>query len=355
MIPVPGRLRIGMGLAVWLGVQAGVAVAGISPLETLAVPGLPTAATADGVRWQAQWSQELTQPLFDVAGIERNAGRGWAGRLEAATGPWSFGVGAQDRRLHDKAQAHAVQSWHATAQVEWTTPDQPHRWGLRLGAWGSQADHLLQSTSSALRVSGLKGRLIEMELVRPRDLQWQLDLLARSRLADPRWAVSGYAGLGASAVSRSVVSGKATISGCTYQLDFGDQRLNAKPLPGCPNGWLVSVPNRLLAVDVQQETRYRSLHGHLGGALHWAAMPWRLAVGGELQQWLRQGQEVRHVRNLVLAGEAAHTVSPGLALVLRGQYQHRQLLGDVPMLYNSRSASSTRRVLSVTAGMQVEF
>jgi hypothetical protein len=70
---------------------------------------------------------------------------------------------------------------------------------------------------------------------------------------------------------------------------------------------------------------------------------------------LRQGQDVRRVRNLVLAGEAAHTVAPGLSLVLRGQYQHRQLLGDIPMLYNSRSASSTRRVLSVTAGLQAQF
>jgi hypothetical protein len=61
------------------------------------------------------------------------------------------------------------------------------------------------------------------------------------------------------------------------------------------------------------------------------------------------------VRNLVLAGEGARTVAPGLALVLRAQYQHRQLLGEVPMLYNSRSASSTRRVLTVTTGLQAEF
>ena len=341
-----------MATAVVLCGYTSVAVAGISPLETLAGPA---STVAGGVHWQAEWSRDLTQPLFDAAGVERHAGRGWAGRLDAAAGPWSVGVGGQDRRLYDKAQEHAVQSWHATAQVEWTTPDQPQRWGLRLGAWGNQADHLLQSTNAALRVSGLKARLVEMALVRPRDVQWQIDLLARSRLADPRWALSGYTGLGASAVSRSVVSGKATISGCTYQLDFGDQRLNAQPLPGCPNGLLVSVPNRLLAVDVQQETRYRSLHGRVGAALHWSAVPWRLAVGGELQQWLRQGQDVRRVRNLVLAGEAAHTVAPGLSLVLRGQYQHRQLLGDIPMLYNSRSASSTRRVLSVTAGLQAQF
>lgn len=344
------RFLVAAAVVVACGGRAGQV--GASPLDTLPDPGDTTRAVP---RWTVEVTGDVTQPLFDATGIDRRAGQTWAGRVGVVSGPWSFTLGGHQRHLHEKAQIHDVQSWHTTAQVELTGSGQPVRWGLRLGAWGNRADHLQQSTSTSLRVSGLKARLVEMELVRPRDLQWQLDLLGRTALADPRWSVSGAVGLGTSAVTRSVVSGKATISGCTYRLDFGDQRLNAMPLPGCPNALTVSVPNRLLAVDVQQETRYRAVHGHAGAALHWSAGPWRLAAGAELQQWLRQGQDERSVRNLVLASEALHAVTPHLSLVLRGQYMHRQMLGEVPMLYNSRSTSSTRRVLSVMAGVQAQF
>jgi hypothetical protein len=219
-----------LGLAGLLGIAAPAAAA---PLELLGLPERPSGAAASAPRWVAELRTDITQPLFDATGIERQAGQGLAGTLRLETGPWSLQWGGQQRRLHDRTNVHDVQSWHAAAQVELTEPSAAVRWGLRLGAWGNRADHLLQSTSRSLRVSGLKARLVEMELVRPRDLQWQLDVLGRTALADPRWSLSAVAGLGTSAVTRSVVGGKATISGCTYQLDFGEQRLNAAPLAGC--------------------------------------------------------------------------------------------------------------------------
>lgn len=346
------RARSATCLVGLVGLSALASPAAASPLEAL--PDLPGSQPASP-RWSAELSTEITQPLFDALGVDRQAGQAAAGSLGVAIGAWSFTLGGQQRRLQDKTNVHDVQSWHAAAQVELTEPSAPVRWGLRLGAWGNRADHLLQSTSSSLRISGLKARLVEMELVRPRDLQWQLDLLGRTALADPRWSLSGVAGLGSSAVTRSVVNGKATISGCTYQLDFGEQRLNAAPLAGCANGLFVSVPNRLLAIDVQQETRYHAVYGHVGAAVHWAVSPWRAALGAEWQQWQRVESSTSGTRNLVLAAEAVQDVSPGLSLLLRGQVRQRQMLGEVPMLYNSRAASSHRRVVALSAGLQFRF
>ena len=340
-------------LAVGCGGFAGLA--GAAPLDALLdLQDDPQGPT----RWTAEAMGDVTQPLFDATGIERRAGQVNSLRVQGASGPWSFALGGHQRALHDKLNDYHVQSWHGALQFEsgQAAAADRWRWGVRLGVWGNQADQLRQSTNRSLKVSGLKARLVEMELVRPRDLQWQLDLVGRFTPTASRWHVSGFAGAGTSAVTQSAVSGKATISGCTYQLQFGDERLNALPMADCPKGLIVSVPNRLLAVDALDETRYRAVYGHAGAALHWLAAPWRLALGTELQQWQRDGgAPERQTRNALLVSEVRHSVHPALAVVLRGQYMHRQMLGEVPMLYNARSTSSTRRVVSVSLGLQAQF
>jgi hypothetical protein len=341
-----------LAVATALGGMAGLA--GAAPLDALLDVGDKAPGAA---RWTAEVTADMTQPLLDAIGLDRHVGQTSAARIGLVTGPWSFELGGDVRALHDPRGDYRVQGWHTAVQLALGTfgAGDTTRWAIRLGAWGDQSDHLLQSTNSTLKVSGLKARLTEMELVQPRDLQWQMDLIGRTALADPRWAVSGFAGVGTSAVTRSVVSGKAVISGCAYQLQFGEQRLTAQPMAGCPDALLVSVPRQLLAVDVLQETRYHAVYGHAGAAMHWAAAPWRLALGGELQQWQRSGQDESRTRSVRLASELVRSLTPALSVVLRGQYLHRQMLGEVPMLYNTRSSSAGRRVVSVSAGLQAQF
>jgi hypothetical protein len=234
--------------------------AGAAPLDAL----LDLVDDPQGpARWTVEAAGDVTQPLFDAVGIDRRAGQTASVRLRLVSGPWSVELGGHQRAIQDKSNDYRVQSWHGTVQFEpgEARSTDPLRWGVRLGAWGNQADHLLQSTNASLKISGLKARLVEMELVQPRDLQWQMDVIGRATLNDPRWAVSGFVGAGTSTVTRSVVSGKATISGCTYQLQFGEERLDAQPMADCPKALVVSVPNNLLAVDVLDETRYRSVYG----------------------------------------------------------------------------------------------
>ena len=343
----------------WSGLLAGLAglsgLAGAAPLDPLLdVRGDPQAPT----RWTAEMAGDVTQPVFDAFGVDRRAGRTGSVRLGLTTGAWSFELAGHRRSLHDKLDDYQVQGWQSAIQYEPGEPDPRSalRWALRFSAWGNQADHLVRTSNTSLKVSGLKARLTELELVLPRDRQLQFDVVGRYTLADTGWAISGFAGAGTSEVTRSSVSGKATISGCDYQLQFGEARLTALPMPGCPRALIVSVPNQLLAVDALAETRYRSVYGHAGGAVHWQSSPWRLALGAELQQWQRSGQEERQTRNAVVASEAAHALTPTLSVVLRGQYQHRQMLSEVPMLYNTRSATTARRrVVAVSVGLQAQF
>jgi len=352
------RARLAPAVFSLLGSMAGLA--GAAPLDALLdVSDTPAGA---GTRWSVEAAGDVTQPVFDLAGVDRQAGRTDAVRLGLVSGPWSFTLGGHQRAIHDKSSDYQVQSWHTAAQFEpgrafgGEAGDSPWRWALRLSAWGNRADHLVQSTNSVLKVSGLKARLVEMELVQPRDLQLQFDLVGRYAVPVSGWALSGFAGAGTSEVTRSVVSGKATISGCTYQLQFGDTRLNALPLADCPQALIVSVPNKLLQVDVLQETRYRSIYGHAGGALHWQDAGWHLALGGELQQWQRNGLNELRTRNAILVAEVGRTLTPSVSAVLRGQYQHRQLLGEVPMLFNARATSSaSRHVGLVTVGLLARF
>lgn len=354
---MPCRASLARAFAVLLGGTA--PLAGAAPLDALLdVSDAPEGRT----RWSVEAMGDVTQPVFDALGVDRQAGHTESVRLGLVSGPWSLTLGGHQRAIHNKSDDYQVQSWQAAAQFEpglafgAAGAASPLRWALRLSAWGNRADQLVQSSNSVLKVSGLKARLVEMELVQPRDLQVQFDLVGRYTAPASGWAFSGFAGIGTSAVTRSVVSGKATISGCTYQLQFGDARLNALPLADCPKALIVSVPNKLLQVDVLQETRYRSLYGHAGGAVHWQHADWRLAAGGELQQWQRSGSDALQTRNALLAAEVARAVTPSVSAVLRGQYQHRQLLGEVPMLFNARSTSTaSRHVGLVTVGLLAQF
>lgn len=347
------RVRWSGLLAVLLG--GVVDLAGAAPLDAL----LDVGSDPQGpTRWTAEVVGDVSQPFFDAVGIDRRAGRTESVRLGLTSGAWSFELGGHQRALHDKADDYQVQGWQSAVQYEPGEPDarSPLRWAIRFSAWGNRADHLLRTTSSSLKVSGLRARLTELELEQPRDRQLQFDLVGRYTVADTGWAFSGFAGAGASEVTRSMINGKATISGCTYRLQFGDERLTALPMDDCPRALIVSVPNTLLAVDVLEETRYRSVYGHAGGAVRWQVSPWRLALGAELQQWQRNGLADRQTRNAILVGEVERSLAPAVSVVLRGQYLHRQLLSEVPMLYSTYSTTSAhRRIAAVSAGLRAQF
>lgn len=342
----------------------GIAAAGLCGLVACGAVAAPRDALLDVVddpraawRWQVEAGADFTQSLFDAVGVNRQAGHLSAARLTGSSGPWSFELGGHRRLVDDGASQHRVQSWQTALQFEpgEASADTPGRWALRASAWGNRADELVKDTRASLKVSGLKARLSEMELIRPRDRQWQLDGIGRYAPAGSAWAVSGFAGGGRSRVSGAGVTGQATISGCSYRLQFGESRLTAIPMAGCERPLMVSIPNSLLQYDVLRETNYHATWVHTGAALHWRPADWHLVLGVELQRWRHQLPTPVVTHNLIAVGEATWAVTPSLALFVRGQYMHRQLLGEVPMLYNVHSSAASRRHVMTMAGLAARF
>lgn len=309
-----------------------------------------------GLQWQVEAGSDFTQTLFDAVGVNRQAGHLSAARLTASSGPWSFELGGHRRLVDDGTSQHRVQSWQTALQFEpgEASADDPWRWAVRASAWGNRADELVKDTRASLKVSGLKARLSEMELVQPRDRQWQLDGIGRYAPIGSALAVSGFAGGGGSQVSGAGVTGQATISGCSYRLQFGESRLTAVPMAGCERPLMVSIPNNLLQYDVLRETNYHATWAHAGTALHWRPADWHLVLGMELQRWWHHLPSPVVTNNLIAVGEATWAVTPALALFVRGQYMHRQLMGEVPMLYNAH-ASTQRRYAMTMFGLSARF
>lgn len=342
----------------------GIAAAGLCGAVTGGAVAAPRDALLDvvedpraGLHWQVGAGTDVSQTLFDAIGVDRQAGHQAMARLAVSSGPWSFELAGHRRLVDDGANQHRVRSWQGALQFEpgASTADDVWRWAVRASAWGNRADQIVKGTRSSLGASGLNARLSEMALSRPHDRQWQLDGIGRYALAGSALAVSGFAGGGRSHVTGAGVTGQATISGCSYRLQFGESRLTAVPLAGCEHPMMVSIPNSLLQYDALRETNYHATWAHTGAALHWRPADWHLVVGVELQRWWHHLPTPVVTNNLIAMSEATWSVTPELALFVRGQYMHRQLLGEVPMLYNVHSTASRRRHMMTMAGLAVRF
>lgn len=329
-------------------------------------PGTPAA-------WQIELDRDLANDRLDVFGWRSQSSLAgtqvgnYAGqhlRLGVQSGHWSGELLHWRRAIADLGRTHRLTTWQAAVQHEFGQPADPWRWGLRLSGWQDQAGQLTRRTSAPLVAQGLDARLNELQLVRPRDRQWQLDLLGRVALPVTGLAVTGFAGVGRSLVTRSSANASARIAGCDYQIDFGAERLTASPPDGCSNAPIISVPNGLLPFNAWQETGYRASFVHLGGALRWQSDDWRLALGLELQQWRREGVDERlrqrggtpSTSNQTLIGEVQYRVMPGLSAVLRGQVMQHQFLSELPLIYNGLTAARfNQRYGLVSAGLVCDF
>lgn len=364
--PAPVR-RLAVAAALLASLAPPVTAAPLDALLDLRTrPDAPTT-------WQVELDRDLANERLDVFGWRSRSSLAgtqignYAGqhlRLGLQSGRWSGDLLHWRRAISDLGRTHQLTTWQAAAQYEFGQPADPWRWGLRLSGWQDQAGQLTRRTSAPLVAQGIDAKLSELQLIRPRDSQWQLDLLGRTALPVAGLAVSGFAGAGRSLVTRSSANASARIAGCDYQIDFGAERLTASPPDGCSNAPIISVPNGLLPFDAWQETGYRASFVHLGGALRWQSDDWRLALGLELQQWRREGVDERlrqrggtpYTSNQTLIGEVQYRVTPALSAVLRGQVMRHQFLGELPLIYNGLTASRfNQRYGLVSAGLVCDF
>lgn len=288
----------------------------------------------------------------DYAGTEVGDYYGRHGRLGVRWGDWLGEFTAWQRQLQDRTDVHHLHSWQAAVQYHFAAAsdraeDSPGRihWALRGSAWGDSAARLSRRSGAALNVDGLSARFSELRIRRAEDRQLQLDLIA-SRAAWG-WVWSGFVGAGAGRVRNDGVSASADIAGCPYQLDFGAERLVAVPDRSCSDAPILSVPNAVLPYDAQAETTYRARWVQWGGSSRFRLGEWTAALGYQYQRWNRgaidtllasRGSAVYRDGHTLL-GEVGWEPARGAQLLLRGQYMHRQWLGELPLAYNTLTAT----------------
>lgn len=328
------------------------------------------------IAWQFELARDLANERLDVLGLRASSAYAgtsigdYAGqhlRLQARQGRLSGEFALWKRAIEDRSDTHRLTTWQTAAQWQLDQPDRHEhaaRWAVRASAWGNQAHRLTRATRRPLVAGSLDSQLGELQILQPRDRQLQLDLIASRPLPAAGLSASAFVGLGHSRVGNRGVTGSASVAGCPYGLDFGAERLVARPAGSCTDALTLSVPNALLPYDALRESNYRARLAHLGGSLRLERSGWSAAIGYEFAQtWrrdidalLRQRGEAGYQRNHILIGELRLDLTEHLSALLRAQYLQHQFLGELPLAYNTQTAARfSQRYGLVSAGLVARF
>ncbi|MEX8505720.1 hypothetical protein [Leptothrix ochracea] len=266
------------------------------------------------------------------------------------------------RNMQDRNSVIRVTSWQTG--VQWRMNDDlsaDQSYAVRLSSWGNQSQAIERASTLSLQAMGLRATAPQIRIDQPRDTQLQADLIGSWRA----YRLSAFVGAGQSRVDHSDISGQATLSGCTYRLQFDTTALIARPAPGCPSPMTVRVPLNLLPFDLQGETRYQARFWHLGGSWSLPMPPsWSMQLGYEHQRLDRDhidrlitqrgGRPVD--RNHIGIAQMGYQIEPGWSLVVRAQVMTQSWVGEMPMSYNTLTAQHMDRLYGwLSTGIQADF
>jgi hypothetical protein len=338
-----------------------------APLDALLTALPPTAP----LRWDIDAGYDMANKSVDVLGLRPKRADGSYGpsgdyrgghlllggqltpglRLEA--GLWK-------RSIAYVSAAADVTTWQLAGQWQALQSASGHSaLALRLGGWGNRSP-LLRRTSSAV-VQGTT--FTSAQATNPRDTQFQLDLVASTKLGASLQA-SAFAGVGHSRVDFDKVS--ATAKGgndCIYDVQFED----GKVIATCEQGGAsvrISTPAEVYGINVDKEARYTSRFFNLGANAVWQPGDWRLRAGVQHIRIQRQGvDEVVLARgglafrsNTIGVAELGYRVLPASLLFLRAQVMAHQFVGEAPLMYNTLTATQHRRRYGIaTVGLSHSF
>ena len=373
--PQGARIRRALCAGLLAGAGLGAAAA---PLDALlsAEPVRLSTDRPQQTAWQFELTRDLANQRLDLAGLRASSAYAgtqvgdYAGqhlRVQARQGRLSGEIALWRRAIEDRGDTHRLRTWQTGAQWQLNQPgllDPATRWALRAQAWGNRAASLNRRTNSALIAGSLDSRVSAVQVLQPRDRQTQLDLIGSKPWPASALTSSAFVGLGRSRVSNRGVQGQATMAGCPYQLDFGSERLVARPATGCTDALTLSVPNALLPNDALRESNYRAAYAHLGTSVRWERGGWSAALGYEFQQWwrddidslIRQRGGTGYQRNHILVGELQAPLTEQISVLLRAQYMQHQFLGELPLAYNTLTATRfSQRYGLVSAGLIARY
>ena len=257
----------------------------------------------------------------------------------------SGGVG--QRRVSDAADTYRYNSWQLAGQYRFLeAAGRRPALALRLSGWGNRA----AATESNTPVTVPGAILNTVKVTEPADQQLQGDLIGTWTMS-PALDVSALLSLGASRLSYGALSATTTRNGCNYQLIFSGNDIFGTLIPPCAvTGGIIQQffdSSGDYGVDVAKEIAWRGSFMQLGVNSAWRSGPWTLQ-GGYLLHVVR-----REAVDAILAsrGKAAHTQNHNITLEAdyrfhshvsvfsRTQFSSNLFFNDIPVTYNSSTAS----------------
>lgn len=269
-------------------------------------------------------------------------------RLGMALSPhWWVDGALWKRRIDYVSTAADITSWQVAGQ--WKAidgGDSGVSMALRLGLWGDEAP-LLRKTSN-VTVQGTK--FTSAQATNPRDRQLQLDLVGEMPIGHDV-TLAAFVGVGKSKLDFDKVTATTKAkNGCEFQVEFtATHVIETCEMDGATTR--ISVPNEVYGIDVNREARYTSNYGSIGVNLSWRPGPFRIRVGVQHMALDRDGVDEIVARRggraykstTVGVAETGYAVSAAMLAFVRAQIMERQFVGEIPMTYNTLTASQHRR------------
>lgn len=239
-------------------------------------------------------------------------------------------------------------------------------WAVRGSVWGNRSGELVKRSPTALGGYTMDSVSIDS----PRDMQWQLDLIGTH--GGPDGNVSWFGGVQRSKVDYSSLGGTATAGSCPYAVSVGPNTSTLTQTADCATsggtiaaGTQVTVNNSALGLHPREALAYTATVLRLGvnGYRRWGdwhargGLAWEhYDRGGALRDAAQRLSGAYQSSNLSAALEVGYRFTPTLTGFVRGSAWQRQLMGEVPFLYNGVTARrSDRRYGVVTVGVSAKF
>lgn len=239
-------------------------------------------------------------------------------------------------------------------------------WAVRASVWGNRSGSLDKRSATSL----VGYTMDSVHVDRPRDTQWQFDLIGTRGAADA--SLSWFAGIQRGKIDYSRLGGTATAGTCPYAVAFGATHTVLTQTADCTGsggtlaaGTQLTLANSVLGFDPRGALAYTATVLRAGVNAHrrWGA--WHLR-GGLAWEHHDRGKALENAArglsgtydsgNLAAALEVGYRFTPGLTGFVRGSAWQHQLMGEVPFLYNAVTAKrSDRRYGIVSIGVSASF
>ena len=286
-----------------------------------------------------------------------------SGALRVRDGLWLSGS-LRQRAISSGPDTHRYTSWQLAGLYRFFEPEgKLPAMAVRLTGWGNRAGAIESSTPVTV-----PGAILDtVKISNPEDRQLQADLIATWQLASAT-DVSVLLGGGSSRLSYGALSATTRRNGCGYQLAFnGNDIFGTLAGPCNATGGVIQQfydSSGSYGVDVAKEIAWRGNFIQAGVNGAWRGDPWTFSAGYlfhairrvAVDDILRGRGETPLTQTHNITLEAAYRFDSRFSAFARTQLTTKTLFSDIPVIYNSSTASRLGHRYSLyTLGLRAVF